>query len=98
MKVTCSMCTAKHMIPHSSPNLREPPVCLLLACRQETLLGISNATNQQLVDYLTDFSKLGTSRTDPDQEGHVEPHRGKTVFSQQKKTQVKYFSGHTGLS
>ena len=28
-------------------NVREPSVCLPLACRQETLLGISNATNRQ---------------------------------------------------
>ena len=28
-------------------NVREPSVCLPLACRQETLLGISNTTNRQ---------------------------------------------------
>ena len=28
-------------------NMREPLVCLLLACWQEMLLGISNATNRQ---------------------------------------------------
>ena len=32
-------------------NVREPSVCLPLACRQETLLGISNTMNRQKVDY-----------------------------------------------
>ena len=39
-------------------NMREPLVCLPLECRQETLLGISNATNRQC-QLLNSFEQTG---------------------------------------
>ena len=115
MKITCSMCQAKQMIPCGSHSTHFESFLIVSTKtgkkkvfenqwwnlrpgmtfeQREWAIGMLTAGmsardvarhfkrhESTIMDYWTDFSKLGTSRTDPDQADRIKPCRGKTVFS-----------------